>query len=106
MGNVKNFGNAWFNTDSLANILSMAEVRKVCCITMDTSIEAAMNVHRHDGSIMKFQEYTSGLYYFDAGAPHEQSSCTSPLQNYLFLNTAAGNKRTYTRRKIEGEDKA
>ena len=36
-------------------------------ITMDTSIEAAMNVHRKDGTIMKFKEYHSGQYYFDAG---------------------------------------
>jgi hypothetical protein len=63
MGTVKNFGDVWFNTDSLANILSMAAVRKVCRITMDTSVEAAVNVHRKDGTIMKFKEYKSGLYY-------------------------------------------
>jgi hypothetical protein len=45
MGTVKNFGDVWFNTNSLANILSMADVRKVCRITMDTSLEAAMIVH-------------------------------------------------------------
>jgi hypothetical protein len=45
MGTVTNFGDVWFNEDSLANILSMAAVRKVCRITMDTSIEAAMHVH-------------------------------------------------------------
>jgi hypothetical protein len=45
MGHVKNFGNVWFNANSLA-ILSMAEVRKVCQITMDTSVKASMNVHR------------------------------------------------------------
>jgi hypothetical protein len=45
IGTVKNFGDVWFNTNSLANILSMADVRKVCRITMDTSLEAAMTVH-------------------------------------------------------------
>jgi hypothetical protein len=63
MGTVKNFSDVWFNKESLANILSMAAVRKVCRITMDTSVEAAMNVHRKDGTIMKFKEYKSGLYY-------------------------------------------
>jgi hypothetical protein len=56
MGHVKNFGHVWFNPDSLANILSMAEVRKVCRITMDTSVEPAMFVHQRDGSIMKFNK--------------------------------------------------
>jgi hypothetical protein len=67
MGTVKNFGDVWFNTDSLANILLMAAVRKVCRITMDTSVEATMNVHRKDDTIMKFKEYKSGLYYYDTG---------------------------------------
>jgi hypothetical protein len=26
-----------------------------------------MNVHRKVGTIMKFKEYKSGLYYYDAG---------------------------------------
>jgi hypothetical protein len=47
-GTVKNFGDVWYNSDSLANILSMAAVRKTCRITMDTSVEAAMNVHRKE----------------------------------------------------------
>jgi hypothetical protein len=91
MGTVKNFGDVWFNPDSLANILSMAEMRKIRrIVTMDTSVEATMNVHRKDGSIMQFKEYHSGLYYFD----------------YLFLNTVADNQSMYTRREIEGADRA
>ena len=52
IGTVKNFGNVCFNTVSLANILSMAEVRKVCRITMDTAYKAALLVHRCNGTIM------------------------------------------------------
>jgi hypothetical protein len=58
----------WHNLDFLANILSMAEVQKVCRITMDTSVKAAMDLHRQDGTtIMKFQEYQSALYYYHTG---------------------------------------
>jgi hypothetical protein len=64
-GTVKNFGDVWYNENSLANILSMDAVRKTCRITMDTSIEAAMHVHRKDGTIMTFREYQTGLYYYD-----------------------------------------
>jgi len=60
-GDIKNFGTVWYNPDSLANILSLAAVCKLRCITMDTSVEAALCVHHSDGLIMKFIEYGSGL---------------------------------------------
>jgi hypothetical protein len=106
VGTVRNFGDMWFNTESLANILSMAEVHKICRIIMDTSVEASMDVHRCNGSIMKFCEYKSGLYYYDTGQPAAHNNHSSSHCNYLFLNTIAENKTTYTRCKIEGADKA
>jgi len=78
VGSVKNFGDVWFNTESLANILSIAAVRKVGRITMDTSVEPAMHVHRKDGSIMSFHGYHSGLYYYDAGNSHSSNVSNQP----------------------------
>jgi hypothetical protein len=107
MGTVRKFGNAWFNTHSLANILSMAEVRKVCRITMDTSVEPAMTVHRHNGSHMKVTKYKTGLYYYDTADPEQHPNPTSfDIKDYLFLNTVAGNRRAYTWHEIEGADRA
>jgi hypothetical protein len=106
VGTIRNFGDVRFNADSLTNILSMAAVRKVCRITMDTSVEAAMNVHRKDGTIMKFREYTSGLYYYDAREHRAASNPSSTSQDYICLNTVAGNKASLTRLEIEGADKA
>ena len=60
IGTLAHFGDVWFNPASLANILSMAAVRKIYRITMDSSVEAAMHVHRTDGTIMNFHEYKSG----------------------------------------------
>jgi hypothetical protein len=57
-GNIKNFGTVWYNPNFVANIFSLAAVRKLCCITMDTYVEAALCVHRSDGVIMKFIEYS------------------------------------------------
>jgi hypothetical protein len=45
IGDLSNFGEVWYNRESLANILSMAEVRKRNRITMDTDIEQALLVH-------------------------------------------------------------
>ncbi len=93
----------WYNKDLLANILSMAEVRKVCHITIDTAAKAAINVHRKDGSIMKFLECASGLYYFD-------TKVSNPLcgryHGHVFLNTIAENKHMFAQREIDGADRA
>ena len=105
IGTVTNFGNVWYNQHSLANILSMAAVRKICRITMDTSVDAAIHVHRRDGSIMTFTEYQSGLYYFDTGVGSTKSTKNN-VDAYVFLTTVAGNKLKYTRREIQGADDA
>jgi len=65
IGDIPNFGHVWYNPKSLANILSMAAVRKLCRITMDTLFDLAIHVHQRDGSLMTFLEYKSGLYFFD-----------------------------------------
>ena len=54
IGDFPNLGPVWYNSESLANILSLSDVRKVCRVTMDTGKESALCVHRLDGSVMKF----------------------------------------------------
>lgn len=63
VGDIENFGTVWYNPGSLANILSLAEVRRVCRITMDTDVEAAITVHKKDGTTMKFVEYLNGFVF-------------------------------------------
>lgn len=105
IGDIRNFGTVWFNPDSLANILSLAAVRKTCRVTMDTSVEAALCVHRSDGTIMKFLEYASGLYYHDTSQPKLDTPST-PVIAYSFLSTVARNKSHFTPREVEGADAA
>ena len=98
-------GTVWYNPDSLANIFSLAAVRKLCRITMDTSVEAALCVHCSDGLIMKFIEYRLGLYYHDTAAAVQPNSNENVI-HYSFVSTVANNKAQFPRRKIEGADKA
>jgi len=105
VGDIKNFGTVWYNPDSLANIFSLAAVRKLCCITMDTSVEAALCVHHSDGSIMKFIKYNSGLYYHDAAAAVQPNSNENVI-DYSFVSTVANNKAQFPCCEIEGVDKA
>jgi hypothetical protein len=63
IGDLPGFGPVWYNAGSLANILSLAAVAKICRITMDTlTTEASMIVHKHDGTKMKFLESKNGLF--------------------------------------------
>ncbi len=104
VGEVRNFGTVWYNPQSLANILSLAEVRKKFRVTMDTDVEPALCVHRADGTIMKFQEYATGLYYFDASQASDNAS--NDVIAYSFVATVASNKLHYHRREIEAADRA
>jgi hypothetical protein len=81
---VRNFGTVWFNPASLANILSMAALGKVCRITMDTALEPCMILHQKDGTLMKFWQYTSGLYYYDAAPDSLHSKQKVPIQTPTF----------------------
>lgn len=47
---------------SIAKILSLKEVRRVCRVTLDSDQENAFLVHRLDGTIMRFVEHECGLY--------------------------------------------
>lgn len=66
VGDFPNLGTVWFNMESIANILSLSDVRKICQVTMDTQEKIAMCVHRLDESVMRFVEHPSGLYVFKA----------------------------------------
>jgi hypothetical protein len=69
---------------------------------MDTAVEPALCIHKHDGSIMKFHEYMSGLYYYDVAISTPSTDNTA----YSFVITVRGNKERYHRREIEGADRA
>jgi hypothetical protein len=102
VGDFPNLGEVWFNRNSIANILSLADVQKVCCVTMDTSSEPALLVHRLNGSVMKFAEHASGLYLY---------KCHNPTNNSIswydtMVSTVAEHKKVFSRREIQAADVA
>jgi hypothetical protein len=97
VGDFANLGEVWFNIESIANILSLAEVRKVCRVTMDTSTEPALHVHRLDGTVMKFVEHESGLYvYKDDG-----NATNNHVVAYTMVSTVAEHKKLFSRREVK-----
>jgi hypothetical protein len=63
VGDLKNFGPVWYNPESIANILSHADVAKQYRITSDSAIERSFHVHKADGTLMTFTESPTGLYF-------------------------------------------
>jgi len=100
IGDFPNLGEVWFNKDSIANILSLAEVHKVCRITMDTNSETAQHVHRLDGFIGFFKEHESGLYVYN---PNITNDCVNA---YSMLSTVSAQKCMFSWRKVKSADTA
>jgi hypothetical protein len=99
VGDFPNLGEVWFNRDSIANILLLADVRKVCRITMNMSAEPALLVHRLDGSIMKFLEHSSGLYIYKCYSTNDRVT-----GYYTMVSTVAKQKQLFSRREIKSAD--
>ena len=88
---IKNLGEVWYNPSSLANVISLVDVRKICRMTMDNDIEPDIIVHRKDGTTMKFKEFKSGLYFHDT-EPNIDS------YGYCLLQAVTENKMQSSRR--------
>jgi hypothetical protein len=54
---------------------------------------------------MKCSEYKNGLYYHDAAVAAPKTN-VAPVIDYSFVTTVAANKKFFTRREIEGANKA
>ncbi len=99
VGDFPNLGTVWFNPASIANILSLADVRRVCRVTMDTSTEPAMIVHRLDGTEMKFTETDTGLYVY-------VPNFSKPVSAYSLLQTVGQQKKLFSKREVAAADAA
>lgn len=83
VGDVTNFGTVWYSPHSIANVLSFFQVQKRFRITIDThSDDLAFNVHRPDGTIMRFFPLAPGIYAHDTLNPEHN---LTESQSHLFL---------------------
>jgi hypothetical protein len=100
IGDIKNLGSVWYNLASIANILSLSDVRRVCRVTMDTNLESSMCIHKEDGGIMKFKEHTNGLYYYDTrdNVPDKNTVC--------LVQSVEETKKFFMKREVDAADLA
>ena len=78
-------------------------MRRLCWITLDTATEAVFLVHLSNGTALCFVEHTNGLYSLLPSAnPPTKTTCN----NYSCVSTVADNRAIFTRRELEGADRA
>jgi hypothetical protein len=107
VANITNLGTVWFNRDLVANILSLSQVRRVCKVTMDSSVSPSITVHKTDGSTLVFHERPDGLYVHNTGiSPPTSAVSGSVSTGYTFLQTVSDNKNFFTQREIDSADRA
>lgn len=90
VGDFGNLGEVWYNTESIANILSLADVCKVCRVTMYFADTAAINVYRRNSTIMQFCEHPSGLYVFNPNTSSDHVGA------YTLVSIVAEQKKLFT----------
>lgn len=73
VGELQGFpGEVWYNPDGIANILSLASVKKHCHAPYDSRCVGVFVVTKPDGSIREFRQSHSGLHYLKVGKDTNQ----------------------------------
>ena len=105
VGNIPGYGKVWYNSDSMANILSFANVRKKCKISFETGPDdpsPTIVVHRSTGKPMLFKEHALGLYVHDTTEKSSKSSLNlNSSYDYSFLTTIKQLESTFTKFELQ-----
>ena len=87
---VKNYGDVWFDTNAITNILSLKNVRNKFHVTYDSRIgEGAFIVHKPSGVDVHFVMHANGLHY------HDTKSCQLTM-----VSTVHGESEGFSTRQI------
>ncbi len=80
-------GKVWYNPKGIANILSLANVKRYYRVTYDSSHGNAFIVHKPDKTQQQFRKSSKGLFYLDTLA---EPTAT------VFVNTVEDRRANYT----------
>ena len=68
VGDLSRYGTVWYHPDGIANILSLAEVRKQFHVTYHSSQQNEFAVHKPDRTTKQFVQSDRGLFYLNMSA--------------------------------------
>ena len=83
----------WYNPSGLANIMSLNNISKYYQLTMDTMSDAAILLHKADGSSMRFIPSGNGLYHY---------ALKDDIDTWVMVTTVAERADKYSQRAIQG----
>ena len=86
----------WYHPDSIANIVSLAEMVCERRITMDSDVENTLLLHAHDSRILRFVACGGGLYTHDL---KNKDHCVKSI--LTLTQTVARLKSQFTKREVK-----
>ena len=96
-GYLTNYGEVWYHPASLANILSLANVRKKFKVTLETGPsdkKPTIKVHCDNNIVIDFVEHKCGLYV-------HQIKRTSDIKGHALVQTVKENESNFTNKEIK-----
>ena len=90
----------------MATIFSLKSVSEIsgAHITLDTDVSKDITLFLADGRTFVFEQYKTGLYYFDTNNSVKTGKNNSELTDYSLLQTVSNNKTYFTQQEIKGAD--
>ncbi len=85
----------WYHPDSIANIVSLAEMVRERRVTMDSDMENALLLHAHDGRLLRFEACGGGVYAHDL---NNKDHVVTP--NLALTQTVAQLESQFTKREV------
>jgi len=110
VGDVKGYGKVWYDSSSLANILSLANVRKRFSITMATGPNDPVPkiiVHKSNGEKMIFFEHAMGLFVHDPTKFEKSNVNLEKVLDYsFFTNLVSTLESQFTKQQVKQAQEA
>ena len=85
------------------NILSYHSLQQHYRITTDTALDPGIYVHIRDGVTLRFTPYKGAIYLLD---PSDYHKLITTLNAYSCAAVVTKNNENFTRREVEGADRA
>ena len=89
------YGWVWFYLDRIANTLSLSRIKDKYKVTFDSATDNCFRVHKDNGKILKFQETTKSLYYFD--------TVNREVEETMLITTVDVNEKNYLHMTSQGQ---
>ena len=93
-GNLKNYGDIWFDERAITNILCLKNMKKKYCITYDSAENETSTVHKPD-ELLHFVMHQYRLHYHD-----------TKNREVTLIQTVQENEEVYRKRHIKDAQEA